>query len=150
MKALSARIGVIYSVLALPVALAGFASPAGAVQGDEGLGDLVTSRLRADGPLFTSEERAVIDRACGYGSGEWDGFEFNTSNGILRCTNGRRVDSREVRQVIRAAEPRIEARVRRLMASAEVREAIARVTRLATARAMREVDRDLRRLGLRD
>lgn len=150
MKALSARIGMICLALALPAALAGLAAPAGAAQGDEGLGDLVTSRLRADGPLFTPEERAVIDRACGYGPGEWDGFEFNTSNGILRCTNGRRVDSPEVRRVIRAAAPRIEARVSQVMASAEVREAIARVTERATVRAMREADRELRRQGLRD
>jgi hypothetical protein len=110
------------------------------VQGDEGLGNLVTSRLRADGPFFTPEERAVIDHECGYAPGEWDGFELNTSNGILRCTNGRRVDSPEVSRVIRAAEPRIEARVERVMASAEVRQAIARVTDRATARAMRAVD----------
>jgi hypothetical protein len=148
MKRLSARIGVICLALAGPVALFSFGAPAGAqADGDEGLGDLVSARLRADGPFFTTEERAVIDRACGYAPGEWDGFEFNMGDGALRCTNGRRVDSAEVRRVLRAAEPRIRARVDRVMASAEVRQAIARATERATARAMRAVEERLGKNG---
>lgn len=134
---LATRAGLICLVLALSTAMAGAAAPAAAESDDEGLGAMITARLRAGGPFFTAEERAVIDRACGYAPGEWDGFEFNTNNGVLRCTNGRRVDDPEVRRVIRAASPRIEARVERVMESAEVRAAIARVTERATARAMR-------------
>lgn len=144
----SARIGVICLAVALPAALAGLAAPAAAAPDDEGLGDLINQRLRADGPFFTADERAVIDRACGYAPGEWDGFSMNTNDGVLRCTNGRRVDSPEVRGVLRAAEPRIEARVERVMESAEVQDAIARVTERATSRAMREVEREMRRRGL--
>lgn len=150
MKGLSVRIGVICLALAAPAALVSLAAPAGAQadDGEDGLGEMVTARLRAEGPFFTGEERAVIENACGYAPGEWDGFEFNTHNGILRCTNGRRVDSPEVRRVIRAAEPRIEARVERVMESAEVRQAIAQITERATSRAMREVEREMRRQGL--
>ena len=141
MKAFAARIGVICLALAAPVALLGLGTPAGAQPGDdEGLGDLIRQRLRAEGPFFNAEERAVIEQACGYAPGEWDGFELNLSNQVLRCTNGRRVDSPEVRRVIRAAEPRIEARVDRIMESADVRQAISRVTERATARAMRAMD----------
>lgn len=134
---LAIRVGSICLALAACAAMASIAAPAAAKSDDEGLGDMITSRLRAGGPFFTAEERAVIDRACGYAPGEWDGFQFNTSNGVLRCINGRRVDDPEVRRVIRAASPRIEARVERVMESAEVQAAIARVTERATARAMR-------------
>ncbi len=145
---LSARIGVICLAMALPAALAGFAAPAAADPDDEGLGDMINQQLRADGPFFTAEERAVIDQACGYAPGEWDGFSMNSNDGVLRCTNGRRVDSPEVRRVLRAAEPRIEARVDRVMESAEVRQRIERITERATARAMEEVEREMRRRGL--
>lgn len=103
------------------------------------LGSLITSRLRAGGPFFTVEEQAVINQACGYAPGEWDGFEANMRNRTLICTNGRRVDSPEVRRVLAAAEPRIERRVEEVMESAEVRGAIARITAEATARASRAV-----------
>lgn len=149
MKALSARIGIICLALAAPAALISFAAPAGAEpDDDEGLGDLIDQRLRAEGPFLTPGEQAVIERACGYAPGAWDGYSLNMWGGALRCENGRRVDSPEVRRVVAAAEPRIEARVERIMASAEVRQAVARVTERATARAMQEVERGMRRQGL--
>lgn len=104
------------------------------------LGELITSRLRAGGPFFTNEEKAVIDRACGYAPGEWDGFQLNTRDDALICTNGRRVDTPEVRRALAAAEPRIERRVEEVMESAEVRGAIARITADATARATRAME----------
>ena len=108
-------------------------------QGEE-LGRMIEGRLRADGPFFTDQERAVIERACGYGPGEWDGFDFSASNHVLTCTNGRRVDSPEVRAVLDAAGPRIGERVNRIMNSAEVRRAIDRIVEEATADAMRDVN----------
>jgi len=104
------------------------------------LGELITSRLRAGGPFFTDDERAVIDRACGYSAGEWDGFELNTRDDVLICSNGRRVDTPEVRRVLDAARTRIRRRVDDVMESADVRGAIARITSDATARAMRAMD----------
>ena len=101
------------------------------------LGSMITARLRAGGPFFTAEEQAVINRACGYAPGEWDGFEINMRDRTLICENGRRVDSPDVRRVLAAAEPRIEARVEQVMESAEVRAAIARISADATARAHR-------------
>lgn len=120
--------------------------PATADPGDDaGLGAEINRQLRADGPWFTPEEQAVIAEACGYAPGEWDGFELNMRDDTLVCTNGRRAAGPEVRRVLRAAEPRIEARVERVMASAEVQGRIARITERATAAAMRAVE-----LGLTD
>jgi hypothetical protein len=116
--------------------------PAAAVNdGDEGLGNLISQRLRAGGSFFTAEEQAVIRRACGYGEGEWDGFEINFDDDELVCENGRRVDSPEVRRVMRQAGPRIASRVGEVMGSDEVRGRINRITEQATARAMEEVAR---------
>lgn len=106
----------------------------------EALGEMIEGRLRAEGPFFTPAERAVIERACGYAEGEWDGFQINISDDVLTCTNGRRADGPEVRAVLAAAEPRIEARVERVMASADVTEAIDRIAEAASAEALREVD----------
>ena len=115
------------------------ASEASADAAGEALGRTIESRLRADGPFFTAGERVVIERACGYGPGEWDGFEVSLHDDVLTCTNGRRAEGPEVRAVLAAAGPRIEARVERVMASAEVRGAIARVAEAAAAEATREV-----------
>jgi len=115
--------------------------PALAENGDQGLGRLIHQRLREGGPFFTGPEQAVINRACGYAPGEWDGFEININHDVLVCTNGRRVSDPEVRRVVRQAAPRISHRVNRVMANAEVRERIDRIASEATERAMREVRR---------
>lgn len=121
--------------------VAALAVPAAADPGDgDALGATIERQLRAEGSFFTPEERAVIERACGYAPGSWDGFEVNISDDVLTCTNGRRADGAEVRAVLRAAEPRIEARVERVMASPEVAAAIARVAAEASAEAVRAVE----------
>ena len=111
-----------------------------AEQQGEALGRLIESRLRADGPFFTPGERAVIESACGYAPGEWDGFDVNISDETLTCTNGRRAEGPEIRAVLAAAEPRIEARVQALMASPEIREAIARIAEATAAEATSNLD----------
>lgn len=110
-------------------------------EGDQGLGALVQQRLRAGGSFFTAEEQAVIRGACGYGEGEWDGYDIRFDDDQLVCANGRRVDSPEVRRVMRDAGPRIASRVSAVMDSADVRERIDRITSQAIERAMREVAR---------
>ena len=127
---------------AVGLAAAALAMPPAAAQEDEGdrLGATIERQLRAEGPFFTPGERAVIERACGYAPGAWDGFEVNISGGVLTCTDGRRADSAEVRAVLAAAEPRIEARVARVMAAPEVAAAIARVAEQASAEALRAVE----------
>ena len=104
------------------------------------LGETIQAALREGGPFFTSEERAVIERACGYPPGTWDGYQANMSNGVFQCTNGRRADSREVRAVMRAAGPRIGRRVSETMARPEIREAIEAVAREAQAAALAAID----------
>jgi hypothetical protein len=127
-------------------ALAGlmiFAQPAPAAPGvgSEDLSTLINRELRAGGSWFTPAEQAVIVRKCGYASGEWDGFEVRLTDGKFHCTNGRVVDDAEMRALIRSAEPRIEARVEQVMARSDVRAAISRVARAATAEAMRDMRR---------
>ena len=133
------------ATLAAPSAPAA-ADPATAQAGDR-LGTLINERLRADGPFFTPPERAIIERACGYAPGSWDGFQINIDNGTLICTNGRRAQGPEIRAVLTAAEPRIEARVER-RGSAEINEAIARIAEEAAAEALRGVE--LAMAGLED
>jgi hypothetical protein len=106
----------------------------------ERLGDEIQRAIRAGGPFFTAEERAVIERACGYPAGSYDGFEANMSDGVFTCTNGRRADSAEVRAVMAAAGPRIGARVAAAMDRPEVRAAIERVASEASAAALAAID----------
>lgn len=140
------KLGLGAAVLVMVAGIVAAPLPATADPGDDsGLGAEIDRQLRAEGPWFTPDEQAVIAEACGYAPGEWDGFELNMNNDTLICTNGRRADSPEVRRVLRAAEPRIEARVERVMASAEVQGRIARIAERATAAAMRAVE-----LGMAD
>jgi hypothetical protein len=124
-------------------AVAALAAPIAAHEPDthRSIGALVQQHLRAGGPFFTGEDRALIERACGYAPGEWDGFELNHSNDVLICTNGRRVDDPEVRAAIDRAAPRISRQVRAVMARDDVRAAINRVAARATERAMRALAR---------
>jgi hypothetical protein len=134
-------------LVAVALAAAALGGPAAAHEPDarteaagERLGSLIESRLRAGGPFFEAGERAAIERACGYPAGSWDGFEASMSDGVFHCTNGRRVDSAEVRAVMEAAGPRIGRRVEAVMESAEVTGAIEEVARTAEAEAMRGVE----------
>jgi hypothetical protein len=115
------------------------------VGGNDELSALINRSLRAGGSWFTPAERAVIERKCGYKPGEWDGFEANLSDGVFTCRNGREVDDPEMRALLRAAAPRIEARVEGVMKRADVTAAIARVAEVAAAGAMREVEARRRR-----
>ena len=125
------------------IAAAALAGPVPAHETDShrSIGALVQQHLRSGGPFFTGEDRALIERACGYAPGEWDGFELRHDDDVLICTNGRRVDDPEVRAAIDRAAPRIARRVRAVMARDDVRAAISRVAARATERAMRALAR---------
>ena len=112
---------------------------AAAEDGGDALGQSIERALRADGPFFTAAEQAVVNRACGYAPGEWDGYDFQMNDGVLRCENGRRVDDPAVRRVSRQAGPRIARRVQTVMARPEITAAIDRVAAEATAEALREL-----------
>ena len=128
---------------ALAIAVWGLATSstsATATEGPDGrLSQVIHRAMRAEGPLFTPAEQAVINAKCGYAPGEWDGFSANISNGVLHCTNGRRVDDAEMRALLEVANPRIRSWVRAVMASPEVRSAINGVAIEARARALREL-----------
>jgi hypothetical protein len=116
------------------------AAGARAEEAGERLGAQIEQAIRAGGPFFNAEERAAVERACGYPAGSWDGYEANMSDGVFRCSNGRRVDSAEMRRVMEAAGPRIGARVSAAMNSPEVRSAMERVTSEATQAALASID----------
>ncbi|MDQ8758146.1 hypothetical protein RCO27_18115 [Sphingosinicella sp. LHD-64] len=116
--------------------------PALAEDAEQALDTTIERAIRAGGPFFTPAEQAVINRACGYAPGEWDGYELNMHRDVLRCTDGRRVDDPAVRRVVRNAGPRIGRRVEAAMARPEVTAAINRVAAEATAAALREIGSD--------
>ena len=101
---------------------------------------LINRQIRAEGSFFTPAEQQVVIAKCGYRPGEWDGFEASMMNGAFHCTNGRRIDDPEMKAVMAAAAPRIERRVNAIMASPEVRTAIARIRVEATAAAMQRLE----------
>ncbi|MDQ4087564.1 MAG: hypothetical protein M3177_06095 [Pseudomonadota bacterium] len=94
---------------------------------------LMDQAIDQGGPFFTPEERAVIERACGYAPGTWDGFQVNMIGRVFYCTNGRRVSSPEVRAVMAAAEPRIDAHMDRVLERPDIVEAMDQVAREAEA-----------------
>lgn len=106
---------------------------------EERLERLVDRGIRDGGPFFTAEERAIIERACGYDAGSFDGFTANLRDGVFICSNGRRVDTPEVRAVMAAAGPRITERLDRTLGSAEFREAVSAIAARASEQAMRAV-----------
>jgi hypothetical protein len=106
----------------------------------ERLGAVIEQAIKGEGPFFTAEERAVIERKCGYAPGSFDGFEANMSDGAFRCRDGRRVDDAEMRALLAVAQPRIERRVEAAMERADVKGAIEAVAREAEAEALRAVD----------
>lgn len=129
------------ALAALALALTGPAPASGPPQAqEEALSTLIDRNLRSGGSWFTSEERAVIERKCGYAPGEWDGFEANLSDATFTCRGGRVVDDPEMRAVLKAAAPRIEARVEAVMARADVAAAIGRVAEAAAAETLRQVE----------
>jgi hypothetical protein len=129
------------AALALTLAAPAAAPVQAQAQAREGeLSTLVDRNLRSGGSWFTPAEQAVIERKCGYAPGEWDGFEANLSDGSFTCRDGRRVGDPEVRAVLRAAAPRIEARVEAVMERADVTAAIARVAGAAAAEALERVE----------
>jgi hypothetical protein len=142
MIVVAAGCALVASAVALGSGAAGAeARPAGGAQeaGDR-LGARIEAAIKADGPFFTPEERATIERKCGYPAGSWDGFEVNVSNGVLTCRGGKRVNDAEMRALLAVAEPRIERRVETVMDSAEVQGAIRAVSEQAEREALASVD----------
>ncbi|HEY0112054.1 MAG TPA: hypothetical protein VGB59_02760 [Allosphingosinicella sp.] len=127
------------AVSAVPAVAAEAPAPRAREAGDR-LGETIERAIRADGPFFNAEERAVIERKCGYAPGSFDGYEANITNGAFRCKDGKRVDDAEMRALLAAAEPRIERRVEAVMESEEVKTAIARVAEDAERQALAAID----------
>ncbi len=105
------------------------------------LGQAIHQALEEEGPFLTSEEQALIERKCGYAPGSSDGKNLSISDGVLHCSNGRKVDDPEVRAMMAVVSPRIERRVKAIMARPEIQEAISGEAARAAAEALREVSR---------
>ena len=129
----------------VPVALIGafaLAMPSGAPaepSANARLGGAIQRALHEGGPFFDAGEREAIERKCGYAPRSWNGFDLRFSNGVLICSNGRRVDDPEIRAIVAAAEPRIARRVDAVMDRPEIVAAIEGIAREAEARALRTV-----------
>jgi hypothetical protein len=96
----------------------------------------IEQAMESDGPWLLPAERALIARKCGYAPGTRDGESLTMSNGVLICANGRRVDDPEVRAMVGVAGPRISRRVRAVMDSPAVKDALAAVSNGAVQRAL--------------
>lgn len=88
--------------------------------------------------VFTDSERALITARCGYGS-DWNGRDVRFENGVLVCSNSRRVDDPEVRALAERVGERVRARVREAMNRAQLARATSR-------RAHEQVRERMRRL----
>lgn len=95
--------------------------------------------MEADGPWLLPAESALIERKCGYAPGSRDGQSVTMNNGVLVCANGRRVDDPEVRAMVAVVSPRISRRVRAVMNSPGVKNAIAAIADGAVQRALESV-----------
>jgi hypothetical protein len=116
-----------------------FAGPALAQSGDEAghrLGRGIEQAMEAEGPWLLPAEQALIERKCGYTRGSRQSDSITMTEGVLLCANGRRVDDPEVRAMVAAASPRISRRVKAVMDSPAVRDAIAAVSDGAVQRAL--------------
>ena len=118
------------------------ASPAAArdeTAAEKRLEAVIERAIHADGPFLQPQERALIERKCGYAPGSWKGESFSMTNGVLTCDNGRRVDDPEIRAMMDVVGPRISRRVNAAMKRPEVTAAIDAVAREASAAALKEL-----------
>ncbi len=130
------------AVLALPASASGEAQRTGGAAGDR-LGRVLEAAMEEE-PFLTEEEQALIERKCGYARGSKKSESLTISDGVLHCSNGRKVDDPEVRAMMKVAGPRIEKKVQAIMDRPEIKRAIAMVADEATAEALREVGRKWR------
>lgn len=133
------KVLILGAAIGAALASAAMAQKSGDTDAEAKLEQVIDRAIHADGPFLTASERALIERKCGYPAGSWDGQNFSMNNGVLICSNGRKVDDPEVRAMMDAAAPRIQKRVQQAMARTEVVAAIEAVSREAAAEALREL-----------
>ena len=127
---------------ALAAALAaGFSNASPALSQDRAdasdrLGRTIDRAMEADGPWILPAEQALIERKCGYAPGTRQRDSITMNDGILICADGRRVDDPEVRAMMAVASPRISRRVKAVMDSPGVRDAISAVSDGTVQRAL--------------
>lgn len=126
----------VLSAAALTGASAAAAESPAAAAAEAKLDRLVDAAI--DGhQFFTPAERAVIERACGYAPGEWNGRQVNMIGDVFYCTNGRKLSSPEVRAVMAEVSPRIDAYVDNVMRRPDVVAAQRELDRIIDAEADR-------------
>jgi hypothetical protein len=133
------------AVTASAAAAAAHPEPREGSSAKDRLENVIQQAIHGEGPLLLAAERALVERKCGYAAGSWDGNSVSMTDGVLICSNGRRVDDPEVRAAMEVAGRRISARVNAAMARAEVRAAISAVADQASREAIERVRRERRR-----
>jgi hypothetical protein len=88
------------------------------------LGRRINQAIKAEGPVLTDADRALIREKCGYRGGEWKDESIHVHNGVLHCSNGRQVDDPEVRAMMKRVGERARAHVERVMRRPEIKAAI--------------------------
>lgn len=111
------------------------AGPSPAEQAAEAKLDHLIDSAIGSHNFFTPKERAVIERACGYAPGTWNGVQINMVGDTYFCTNGRQVSSPEVRAVMAQVSPRIDAYVASVMRRPDVVAAQRELDRVVDAEA---------------
>ena len=99
---------------------------------------MVRSTVESRGSIFTDSERATIAARCGYGA-EWNGRNVVMNDGVLICSDGRRVDDPEVRAITTRVSERVTLRVREALDSAGVARTMSRRTREEVRERMRHL-----------
>lgn len=100
------------------------------------LSQTIHNAMEAEGDWLLPAERTMIDRKCGYSGADARRDSVTMTNGVLICSNGRRVDDPEVRAMMEAAGHRISRRVQAVMDSPAVRDAIAAISDRAVREAL--------------
>ena len=118
-------------IAGLVLALAG---PAAAAPGEEAGRKLAGPKAS----IFTDGERAVVAARCGYGA-EWNGRNVVMNDGVLICSNGRRVNDPEVRAITARVGERVRVRVREAIDQAQVARTISRRAREQVRERMRHL-----------
>ncbi|HYI42762.1 MAG TPA: hypothetical protein VD768_03980 [Sphingomicrobium sp.] len=107
----------------------------------EPIGAVISQAIHEGGSFFTASERALITAKCGYKPGEWDGVSMSVNNGVFTCGNGRKVDDPQMRAMLKVAQPRIAARISKVMASPKVQDAISHYASEAARKAIENLGR---------
>ena len=121
------------------ITIAMLAPSAPVIAGDTPLGDTIHRAIRAQGPMITADEYALIRRKCGLPVGSEPVRNLNMTNGALECPDGRSVKDGETVAMSDRIGKRANAYAHAALDRPEVKAAIARYTDEKTQAALRRL-----------